>query len=194
MHERSGQWPNFNYHPRFQKLDIVNLFFADDLLMFTRGNVTSVKLLHEKFKKFSEATGLKANLGKSQVYFGGVCNEVKLEILELLSYEEGSLPVRYLGVPLCTKRLTVTQCRPVIDKMTCKISCWTSRLLTYAGRLQLVKAVLHGIQAYWAQIFVLPKKVIDRMCTSFLWGGSAVITNKALIAWEKFACPKVQEG
>lgn len=129
--------PNFNYHPRCQKLGIVNLCFADDLLMFTPGDPTSVKLLHEKFRKFSEATSLKANLRKSQLYCGGVKTEDKHEILISLGYEEGSLPVKYLDVPLSSKRLTVSQCRPLIDKMTCKVSSWTAKLLTYAGGFNL---------------------------------------------------------
>lgn len=72
--------PDFNYHPRCQKLGIVNLCFASDLLMFARGDSVSISLLHEKFLKFSEATGLQENLNKSQLYFGGVSNEVKQQI------------------------------------------------------------------------------------------------------------------
>lgn len=31
--------PNFNFHPRCDKLEIINFCFADDLVMFTRGNL-----------------------------------------------------------------------------------------------------------------------------------------------------------
>lgn len=69
--------PEFNYHPRCQKLGITHLSFADDLLLFTRGDLISVQLLKDKFMLFSEASGLKANLSKSQIYFGGVDRDTK---------------------------------------------------------------------------------------------------------------------
>jgi hypothetical protein len=64
--------PDFNFHPKCEKLQITNICFADDLIMFTRGDETSVKLMMGEFKKFSDSTGLKANPAKCKVYFGGV--------------------------------------------------------------------------------------------------------------------------
>ncbi|XP_070015206.1 uncharacterized protein [Nicotiana sylvestris] len=49
--------PDFNYHLRCEKLHIVQLSFADDLLMFYRGDVVSIKLLYECFDQFSKASG-----------------------------------------------------------------------------------------------------------------------------------------
>ncbi|XP_019242197.1 PREDICTED: uncharacterized protein LOC109222281 [Nicotiana attenuata] len=65
-----------------------------------------------------------------------------------LGYTEGTLPFKYLGVPLAPKKLSVHQCWPLVEKITAKISCWTSKLLSYAGRLQLIKAVMFGMQSY----------------------------------------------
>lgn len=52
---------------------------------------------------FSEASGLKANMNKSQVYFGGVDVYTHRRILTILVYELGELPFKYLGVSLSTK-------------------------------------------------------------------------------------------
>ncbi|XP_019265013.1 PREDICTED: uncharacterized protein LOC109242634 [Nicotiana attenuata] len=93
--------PDFNFHPRCDKLQIIQLGFADDLLMFCRG----------------KASGLRANLDKSSVYFGGVGKDTQLEILNVLGFTKGELPIRYLGVSLSTKRLSVMQCYPLVDKM-----------------------------------------------------------------------------
>ncbi|XP_016505979.2 uncharacterized protein LOC107823783 [Nicotiana tabacum] len=52
------------------------------------------------------------------------------------------------------------------------ISSWTAKKLSYAGRIQLVQTVIFNIQAYWAQIFIIPAKVIkaievqERMLTA----------------------------
>ncbi|XP_070018843.1 uncharacterized protein [Nicotiana sylvestris] len=103
----------------------------------------------------------------------------------------------YLGVPLSTKRLSTIQCEPLIEKMLNMIQSWTTKFLLYADRAVLVKSVLFATQTFWAQIFMLPKKVIqfiETMCRRFLWTGNAEPIRKALIAWEKLCSPKVAGG
>ncbi|OIT20344.1 hypothetical protein A4A49_56865, partial [Nicotiana attenuata] len=74
------------------------------------------------FDQFSTTSGLKANLNKSSVYFGGVCNVDQELILKQLGYVKGELTFRYLVVPLTTKKMKVTQWQPLIDKIVAKIS------------------------------------------------------------------------
>lgn len=62
----------FKYHPRCAKLRITYLSFADDLLLFTRGDMKSVQAIQQKFLLFPHVSGLYANLSKSEVYIGGV--------------------------------------------------------------------------------------------------------------------------
>lgn len=59
----------FHYHPRCKKLNITHVCFADDLLLFSRGDSQSVRSLFTAFEKFSTASGRKANLNKSSIYF-----------------------------------------------------------------------------------------------------------------------------
>ncbi|XP_021761363.1 uncharacterized protein LOC110726203 [Chenopodium quinoa] len=69
--------------------------------------------------------------------------------------------------------------------------------LSYAGRLQLVKSVLFGIQTYWAQIFILPKKIlkeIEARFRCFLWTGSSAPAKKSLVAWNNVCLPRVCGG
>ena len=69
-----------------------------------------------------------------------------------------------------------------------RINSWTAKKLSYAGRAQLVKTVLFGVQAYWAQLFIIPAKIIkliEGLCRSYLWAGVGYVTKKALIAWDK---------
>ncbi|XP_056698045.1 uncharacterized protein [Spinacia oleracea] len=163
--------PEFSYHPRCKKLDLTHMMFADDLLMFSRADESAVKPLFDAFTKFSLASGLEANLHKS----------------------EGSFPFRYLGVPLTTRKLSFTYCKHLIDRTVARIKSWTSKFLSYAGRLQLVKSVRFGIQLYWCQIFVMPKKVmkeIQRICRCFLWSDTDAKSRKASVSWEQLCFPK----
>ena len=62
--------------------------------------------------------------------------------------KEGTLPIKYLGAPLISTRLTTRDCRPLIEKITKRVESWTSKRLSYAGRLQLIIKVLFSIQGY----------------------------------------------
>nr|XP_009623283.1 uncharacterized protein LOC104114523 [Nicotiana tomentosiformis] len=184
----------FIFDPRCAKLNLVQLGFADDLLLFCRENIQSIKILHQHFQMFSPASGLIANPNKSYIYFGGVNNLLQQQIMVILGYTKYELPFRYLGVPLSTKRLSAIQCKPLIERMLSRIQSWTAKFLSYAGRAVLVKRVLFAIQTFWAQIFILPKKIIhfiEAICRRFLWKGNVEPTMKALIAWDKLCAPKV---
>ena len=97
----------FKYHPKCSKLDITHLCFADDLLLFSRGDLESIKILQRCFSEFSQASGLQENLTKSSIYCGGVQMEVRQQIIQQLGYTIEELPFKYLGVPLSTKKLTI---------------------------------------------------------------------------------------
>ena len=46
--------PDFNFHPKCAALNIYHLAFADDLILFTRGDVTSVNLIMDCLEKLGE--------------------------------------------------------------------------------------------------------------------------------------------
>lgn len=56
--------PQFNYHPRCNKLGIIHICFADDLLMSCRADEIFIKLMFEAFHHFSAVSGLQTNIEK----------------------------------------------------------------------------------------------------------------------------------
>lgn len=107
----------FHYHPRCKKMHLTHVCFADDLLLFTIGDVSSVQQLVEVLNKFASASGLFANQQKSCVYFGGVDGATKQKILNMTWMIEGQLPFKYLGVPLSAQKLSVVQCQPLVNRI-----------------------------------------------------------------------------
>lgn len=66
-------------------------------------------------------------------------------------------------------------CHAIIDKIKQRIYSWSTKTLSYASRLQLVKSVLVSLQMYWSSVFLLPRKVtkvIEQLPASFLWTGT----------------------
>lgn len=63
--------PDFNHHSKCEKLNITNLAFADDVLLFARGDCRSVEMLMQTLNTFSETAGLVVNPSKCNIYFVG---------------------------------------------------------------------------------------------------------------------------
>lgn len=93
--------PDFNFHPRCEKFRITNPCFADDLLLFVRGDLVSVQLTMTQFIKFSIVIALYASSSKSKVYFGGD----NVEEQRLIQNVVGSMPFYYLVCPYPVKCL-----------------------------------------------------------------------------------------
>lgn len=53
----------------------------------------------------------------------------------MMGVNKGKLPVRYLGVPLIFGKLTLKDCNSLIERITARIKAWTSRFLSFSGRL-----------------------------------------------------------
>lgn len=53
MHKLS-KIPDLNFHAKCEKLQIVNISFTDDLLLFARGDCNSIELLMENMNYFSK--------------------------------------------------------------------------------------------------------------------------------------------
>ncbi|XP_074283459.1 uncharacterized protein LOC141608007 [Silene latifolia] len=108
-------------------MGLTNLMFADDVLMFSKGDAKSMMLLLRSFSTFSKATGLKISAAKSNAYFCGVSDQLKQEILSVSGFTEGELPFRYLGLPIQTTRLQKKDCDCLVDKIFSKIHGYGAR-------------------------------------------------------------------
>ena len=171
--------------------------FVDDLPIFTAANLPTINLVKEGLKEFKVASSLDINPSKSEVFFLAVPEDVKWKILDVLQFKEGTLPVRYLGLPLISGRLRLKDCQPLTDIIQGRIKSWSLRKLSFASRLQLLQSILYSIQRFWSSNFILPKKVIkalEQNFNHFLWQGQGTSKGKTKVAWKKFVYPKEREG
>ncbi|GJZ92620.1 hypothetical protein Tco_0664685 [Tanacetum coccineum] len=114
----------FKYHRYCADLELINLCFADDLFLFVHGDVDSAILIRDALEEFKNVSGLTPSLPKSTSYFCNVLNHTKLSILNVLPFEEGRLPVKYLGVPLVTSRLIFRECMELIERQIMRGFLW----------------------------------------------------------------------
>lgn len=96
----------FNFHQKCEKLHLTNICFADDLILFRRGDDQSVQIMMKEFSIFSKSTRLRAKHAKCKVYYGEVQDNVRQIILDVTNFSTGMLPFEYLGIPLCSTMST----------------------------------------------------------------------------------------
>lgn len=163
---------DFSFHPRCSQLKITHLCFADYLMIYCKGNLRSVKVVKDVLEAFGNMSSLHFNPQKSSVYLGGVYDDIKSLICAEVGMGEGSLPTRYLGIPLHSRGLQIAEFHPLVSSLESKINNWANRRLSYAGRVLLVRSVLYSVLNFWIVVFLLPKGVVaatESLCRRFLW-------------------------
>ncbi|XP_058734106.1 uncharacterized protein LOC131605815 [Vicia villosa] len=117
--------------------------------------------------------------------------------LLITGFADGKFPVRYLGIPLDSKKLNANHYMPLIDKVMARIRHWTAKLLSIAGRIQLVKSTLTAIAQFWMASLPFPASIIQKlesMCRSYIWAGSSSLSKKSPVAWKRVCTPIKQGG
>lgn len=113
-------------------------------------------------RSFTDSTGLKVNHAKSQMLPINVSDE-KMQILaNTFGCQIRSLPFTYLGLPMGTTKPRVDDYAPLMDKIERRLSACSS-LLSYSGRLEMVKSVLTATTTYAMCTLKLPKGVIENI-------------------------------
>ncbi|XP_013601807.1 PREDICTED: uncharacterized protein LOC106309313 [Brassica oleracea var. oleracea] len=183
------------YHHKCSSSRLTHLCFADDLLIFIDGSIDSVQNVLQVLKEFELRSGLAVTVQKSCFFASGLIQQEVDSIKASTGMPNGLLPVRYLGVPLCTKKLTLSNCEVLIQQVKAKFNSWTVKTLSFAGRLLLIKTVIAGITNFWCSNFLLHKACIAKinsLCGIFLWKGSIEGNHTARVSWETVT--KSREG
>lgn len=197
MLNKAAQEMRFNYHHRCASSKMTHLCFADDLLIFIDGSLDSFLAVLQILKEFELRSGLAVSVQKSS-FFASDLPPSETELIQFSTgMPMGTLPVRYLGVPLCTKKLTLLNCEGLLHQIKTKFSSWSSKALSFAGRLLLIKTVITGITTFWCSTFILPKSVVKRinsLCGIFLWKGNIEEHHSARVAWTEVTKLKREGG
>ena len=185
------------FHPQCQEVNLSHLSSADDIVVFNDGTPDSLLGTLQVFEEFAVMSGLRINVVKSTVFAAGREKLVLEDAAAGSGLSTSAQPIKYLGLPLTTKLMTRSDYKPLITKIRDRLLSWTSKALSYSGRLTLIKSVISSITNFRCPAFCLPQSCIDEiesMCSAFLWSGSPNITSKEKIAWEDVCCPYAEGG
>ncbi|XP_043725702.1 uncharacterized protein LOC122672268 [Telopea speciosissima] len=186
----------FAYHQYCDKPKITSVCLADDLFVFGRASKGNASELVHLLSAFSGQSGLAINRGKSSLFFANTPLDVQVYFEQSIGITTGSLPIRYLGVPLASKKLRSSDFLELVSKVQNRIDSWSTKSLSFAGRVALIQSVLMGTINYWLSVFRLPSSTIlalEKMMARFLWKGyTDVGTYK--VSWIAVCRPKEEGG
>lgn len=83
----------FDFHPKYTRLEISHLSFANNLFILTTAMTNSFNVIKQVLEEFGNISGLKPNPHKSQVFFVGVEDEQTEFLCGILGMPKGTLPV-----------------------------------------------------------------------------------------------------
>lgn len=176
---------------------ISHLLFADDALFFSGINEDSMISLKGILLCFEAVSGLKVNLGKSELIpVGRVDN---LEILaNIFCCKISKLPITYLGLPLGARFKD-----PKVWDLVIALR-WKEDLvggkkgyLSKGGKVTLIQSVLSIIPIYFMSIHKIPLSVanrIEKLQRDFLWNGMGGEHKYHLVDWKSICLPKSLGG
>ncbi|GFZ16735.1 hypothetical protein Acr_26g0000050 [Actinidia rufa] len=154
--------PDFNFHPRCGGLKITHLAYADDLILLSIGDPTSVSLIMEKLNHLGDCSGLKISLSKSSLFLAGISSTDLEAIKGITGFNQGSFPFKYLGILVAASKLSIAQFSPLIDKILNYISAWV------------------GVRTK-----------ITQLCRNFLWSGKGTGRKPDMRYNQKLARPSI---
>jgi hypothetical protein len=175
---------------------VSHLLFANDTLIFCDANPSKIEHLGCVLTWFEAISGLKINLGKSEMVPVGEVPNME-ELVCILGCKQASLPMKYLGLPLGAKFKETTIWNPILEKMERRLAGWKRLYLSKGGKVTLIKSTLSNLPTYYLSLFPIPAAVayrLEKLQRDFLWSGLGEEFKYHLVSWSKICEPLCSGG
>jgi hypothetical protein len=165
---------------------ITHLQYADDTLCIGEASVENLWTLKAILRGFELASGLKVNFWKSCLLGVNVDKTFMTWACNFLNCIQGSIPFKYLGLPVGANPRRISTWEPMVEKIRRKLNSWGNKHISFGGRLVLINLVLNSIPIFYMSFMKMPSQVrkkVIRIQRDFLWGG---VNGRKKLSWVKW--------
>ncbi|XP_070029549.1 uncharacterized protein [Nicotiana sylvestris] len=145
---------------------INHLAYVDDIVIFSGGNSNSITLIMNILHSYEKSFGQKVN--KDKGFFLTTTKTVVVIInifRECTDFMDKEFPFTYLGCPIYIGRKKTVYFNGMVNSIVKKLNSWHGKLLSYGGKVILIKNVLQVLPTYSLCAMCPPKatfKLIDK--------------------------------
>jgi hypothetical protein len=141
-------------------------------------------------------SGLKINYQKSEIFLIGGDNDTANFYTDMFGCHIGTLPMKYLGVPVSFRGLKNSDLNFIDVKFTKKLDAWVGGSSSSGGRLTLVDSCLSNLPSYIMAMFLLNKTFIEKLDVHrrrFFWHGKKQKKGYYMVKWTR-VCRSKKKG
>ncbi|KAI0488502.1 hypothetical protein KFK09_028336 [Dendrobium nobile] len=176
---------------------ISHLLYADDILLFSKAKISSIKEMKIILSSYCGSTGQKINHKKSSMIISKnvdrrMKNKIK-KIMEIKMVEE----MDYLGSKLALRRLKKADFQFLLDKALKTLNAWSNRYISIVGKLVLVNSVFSNLHLYLISHSLIPLSVLrefEKFCRNYIWKNQDGKQGMHYIAWDELCKPRANGG
>ncbi|XP_055802634.1 uncharacterized protein LOC129871697 [Solanum dulcamara] len=196
---------NLHQHPQYHGFlmakkgpQINHLSFADDIIIFSSGRSHTLKLIMETLHTYEHALGQLINRDKSNFMVpSNAFNSTIRRIKKVTGFKQKDSPITYLGCPLYIGRQRIIYYSELIAKVVARIAGWQAKLISYGGRITLIKHVIQALPIHLLSASSPPAttiKQIQSITANFFWGWKNKRRKYHWSSWKNLSYPYEEGG
>ncbi|KAG5605817.1 hypothetical protein H5410_027309 [Solanum commersonii] len=139
-----------------------------------RANVIFYEAYYGYFGEYKHASDELINREKSHFMVSDITPpNINNVIKEVTCFSQKASPITYLGCPLYIGRHRIIYYSHLVEKVSKKICGWQTRILSFGGRITLIKHALQSIPIHTMAGISPPTttiKYIESIIAQFFWG------------------------
>jgi len=144
-------------------LVVSHLQYPDDTLCIGKPSVENLWAMKALLRGFEMVSGLKNNFFKSSLIGVNVDSDFMDMACNFLNCSEGSIPFKYLGLPVGSNPRSMSTWEPLVEKINGRLNTWGHKYISFGGRIVLLNSVLNVILIFYLSFLTLPMQVWKRI-------------------------------
>ncbi|XP_074342398.1 uncharacterized protein LOC141679917 [Apium graveolens] len=175
-----------------------HMFFADDSYIYCQASREVATKVINMLQVYEKASGQKLNATKSSAFFScNVTQEERVDICNILQFQEAGANTTYLGIPSIIGRNKNVVLGYLKERMQKRMEGYDKKILSKGGKEILLKSVVQTVPSYAMGMFLLPKKLCSEMeslMCKFWWRNSAKAKGIHWMSWYRLSARKSEGG